>query len=136
MKLQINRHRPVESPFQPVYVTYIPWRKRWRMVADYRVDYDGLRFEIPIDFEFDLSSVPRVLWPVISSFELSIVAPLVHDYLYRYRGKPVYHLPPRKVTRTDADRIFYEMMLLEGIPRWKAEAAYRAVKYFAPRKGW
>ena len=131
--LQVSRHQPPDSPFSPVYVTYIPWRKTWRMVADYRVEYWGIVFEIPIDFEFDLASVPRVLWPVVSSFELSIVAPLIHDYFYRYRGQPVHHTPARQVTRAEANRIFYEMMLLEGVPAWKARAALRAVQWFSSR---
>jgi hypothetical protein len=103
------------------------------MVADYRCEYAGLTFTIPIDFEFDLASVPRVLWPVVSSFELSIVAPLIHDYFYRYRGESVHHLPARKVSREEANRIFHEMMLIEGVPPWKARAALRAVQWFSSR---
>lgn len=133
MKLKVTKHQPAASPFPPVYVTYIPWRKTWRMVADYQCDYAGLRFTLPIDFEFDLASVPRVLWPVISSFELSIVAPLIHDYLYRHMGRPHYHLPIRKITRLQADQIFYDMMILEGVPKWKADAAYRCVRLFSPK---
>ena len=91
--LQVSRRQPAPSPFPPVYVTYIPWRKAWRMVADYKVSYKGIDFHIPIDFEFDLSSVPRWLWPIVSSFELSIVAPLIHDYFYRYNGRAVHHTP-------------------------------------------
>lgn len=131
--LLFSRYRPTASIFPPVYVTYSPSKKLWVMVDDYRVDYAGLSFVIPAEFNFDLASVPRWLWPIISSFELSIVAPLIHDYFYRYNGKPVYHLPVRKVTRAQADEIFHDMMILEGIPRWKAEAAYRAVRLFARR---
>ena len=131
MKLHYTRYKPDQSPFAPVYVTYLPFRKAWRMVADYRAEYAGITFTLPIDFEFDLASVPRWLWPVISSFELSIVAPLIHDYLYRYNGKAIYHEPVKRINRLAADRIFYDMMILEGIPKWKAEAAYRAVRTFA-----
>jgi hypothetical protein len=42
--------------------------------------------QIPAGFVFDLASVPRVLWWLIAPFELSIVAPLIHDWLYRVEG--------------------------------------------------
>jgi hypothetical protein len=132
-KLQVTRYQPPISTLPPVYVTYIPWRKMWKMVADYKVTYAGMTFEIPIDFEFDLSSVPRWLWPIVSSFELSIVAPLIHDYFFRFAGRPIYHTPIKQVTRLQANQIFYDMMILEGVPKWKASAAYHAVQTFASR---
>ena len=132
-KLQVSRQQSPTSSFPPLYVTYIPWRKTWRMVADYQCDYAGMTFHIPIDFEFDLSSVPRWLWPVVSSFELSIVAPLIHDYFYRYNGQAVHHTPNKAVTRLQADQIFHDMMIMEGVPKWKANGAYRAVRTFARR---
>ena len=33
-------------------------------------------------FRFDLASIPRVFWFLVSPFELSIAAPLLHDFLY------------------------------------------------------
>ena len=36
----------------------------------------------------DLSSVPRAFWGLIAPFEVSIEAPLEHDFLYQHRGDP------------------------------------------------
>lgn len=145
--LQITRLQPDESNLPPVYVTYIAARKVWMLLADYRLVYEDrpgnrmIEFMIPIHFEFDLASIPRFLWPIISSFELSIAAPLIHDYLYRYKGRPIHHTATlhsvefvsQKISRKRADEIFYDIMILEGVPEWKAKAAFHAVRMFAPK---
>lgn len=78
-------------------------------------------------FRFDLASIPRALWPVIAPFELSIAAPLIHDWLYRGND--------RRYTRSQADRIFRELMQREGVSWWRREAAYVAVRAFGG-KAW
>jgi hypothetical protein len=132
-----------------VYVTYDTRRKVWVLMFDYKlslpVDHrERIDVTIPAGFEFDLASIPRPIWPLIGSFELSLVAPLIHDYFYHYTGRPVYHRRaldgqpvPRgvwhEVSRAEADRIFLDLMLREGVTPWKARAAYHAVRLFAPR---
>lgn len=78
---------------------------------------------IPEGFTFDLASIPRFLWPLVGPFELSIEAPLVHDYLYRRGGLGYY-------TRRQADRIFREVMKEEGIAAWRRWPAWLAVRLF------
>lgn len=80
---------------------------------------------IPEGFTFDLASIPRLLWPLIGPFELSIEAPLLHDYLYRRGGLGIF-------SRADADRMFLDLMKSEGIARWRRWAAWLAVRLF----GW
>lgn len=133
MDLQTLRHQPDQSAYPPVYVTYSPSQKVWFLAADYLFKHDDLEVLIPLGFAFDLSSVPRVIWPIISSFELSIVAPLIHDYFYRFAGRPVYHTPDRVVTRKEADDLFFYIMKKEAVPNWKSHAAYQAVRLFARR---
>lgn len=143
--LQIQRLQGADSSLPPVYVTYVAHRKTWILLADYKASVEVAHDEeillvdalIPLGFEFDLASVPRILWPLLGSFELSIVAPLVHDWLYRYEGRPlgltsIFGLPLR-VDRTQADKAFLDLMLMEGVPAWKAKAAYFAVRWFGPR---
>jgi hypothetical protein len=132
-QLQTIRYQAEDSAYPPAWVTYIPFRKVWVLAADYRFLHDDLEIIIPYGFEFDLSSIPRIIWPIISSFELSIVAPLIHDYFYRYQGRPVHHNPFRIVSRKEADEIFLEIMRRESVPNWKSNAAFRAVRIFAPR---
>lgn len=82
--------------------------------------------EMPAGFEFDLASVPRVVWPIIAPFELTIVGPLCHDWLYRHGGK----VPGRTYTRKEADELFRDVMQEEGIAGWRWRAAYAAVRLF------
>ena len=132
-----------------VYLTYDARRKVWVVMFEYALELPvtkdrlGLRFKIPQNFEFDLASIPRILWPLVGSFELSLVAPLIHDYFYQFKGDGPHHwfvddvgwLPDEDslITRKEADQLFLELMLMEGIPTWKAKAAYYAVRMFGPR---
>ena len=81
-------------------------------------------------YEFDLASVPRVVWPVIAPFELSILAPLFHDLIYEFKGRPPADVvtPFRTFTRRDADDLFLRLMVLEGVSRWRYSLAYTAVR--------
>ena len=139
----------VNKSLPSVYVTYDTRRNVWVLMFGYKLaipvdDRERLDVTIPAGFEFDLASIPRPIWPLIGSFELSLVAPLIHDYFYHYTGRPVYHrrvldnLPVpagvwHDVSRAEADRIFLDLMLREGVAPWKARAAYHAVRIFAPR---
>ena len=108
---------------------------RWRLEADYLYRDGGTTITVPSGFLFDLSSVPRVFWSLIAPFELSVAAPLVHDFLYRYGGRPPAGSidPPRAYSRAEADRVFRTMMEAEGVPAWRRTAAYLAVRAFGGR---
>jgi hypothetical protein len=96
------------------------------------------RITIAAPFEFDLATIPRIFWPLIAPFELSIVAPLAHDFLYLNKGDPPPPalVPPRTYTRADADALFRRLMRAEGIPAWRRVLAYAAVRVFgAPAWG-
>ncbi len=133
----------ITDPLPPVYVTYDTRRQVWVLMFEYVIILDirtePIEFKIPAKFEFDLASIPRIIWPLIGSFELSLVAPLIHDYLYQWRGQPLHHQYPKLapvapvLTRAEADQIFLNLMLAEKVTPWKAKAAYRAVRLFAPR---
>jgi hypothetical protein len=92
---------------------------------------------VPAGFRFDLSTVPRALWWLIAPFELSVAAPLLHDFLYLHRGKPPAGSvkPPRTYTRAEADRIFFEIMRAEGVSPWRRMLGYLAVRVFG-RRDW
>jgi len=128
----------IEVPgLPPVHVTYLVRKKIWILTEDYllSVAHGGRIFEFNIraGFKFDLASIPRVLWAIISSFELSLPAPLIHDQAYRFRGRPVFHTPKVTMSRKDADQIFLKLMQRAQVSGWKARAAYHAVRLFAPR---
>lgn len=102
------------------------------------VEYDDAENEckliIPAKYRFDLASVPRFAWRAIAPFELSILAPLLHDYIYDWKGQLPESsvIPHRTYTRYEADRLFLYVMRHEGVKRWRRTLAYLAVRCF----GW
>ena len=121
------------SPLPPVKVTYHTAEGDWEVVETYRFDRTGHAFSIFQGFRFDLASVPRIAWPLIAPFELSLVAPLAHDFLYRYGGSPPAGSiePPHSFTRLETDDLFFDLMQAEGVPSWRSYPAYGAVRAFA-----
>jgi len=110
----------------------------WVLEAAYGYDDVGTRLTVPAGFRFDLASVPRLFWPLVAPFELSIAAPLLHDFLYRHAGAPPpgAALPARRYARRDADRLFREVMAAEGVAAWRRYAAWAAARAFgAPSWG-
>ena len=69
-------------------VTYNPELGAWFLVEDWALWCREGDWEVtvPAGFRFDLASIPRLLWPVVGPFELSIDAPLFHDACYQYGG--------------------------------------------------
>lgn len=121
------------SRLPPPVVSYLLDRQRWVLEAPYAYTDGSHRIMVPQGFEFDLASVPRLFWSVIAPFELSIAAPLLHDFLYRYQGEPPPGAiePPRRYGRLDADRLFRRVMEEEGVPPWRRLLAYAAVRWLS-----
>lgn len=127
-------------PLPPVQLTYRLREGEWRLEAPFRCEVGGSRLEVPDGFRFDLASVPRVFWVLVAPFELSLAAPLVHDFLYRWagvlpRGSVV---PWRSFSRAEADRAFCRLMARQGVAGWRLATAYLAVRlagFLAWRRG-
>jgi hypothetical protein len=119
------------SRLPPPVLTYLRGR-HWRLEADYTYHDGPSAITVPAGFRFDLSSVPRAFWSVIAPFELSIVAPLLHDFLYQCGGRPpdVSIQPPRSYTRAEVDRMFLEIMEAEQVALWRRALAYAASRVF------
>lgn len=79
---------------------------------------------IPRGFITDFASVPQFLWSIFPPHGLATIPSIVHDYLY------VYGVGERK----DADDIFRELLLKEGMNKLSAFLMWQAVRKFgAPR---
>lgn len=66
--------------------------------------------EVPAGFTYDLASIPRVLWAIVSPLDLALES-LFHDLLYRQQ----------RVKRITADRTLQSMMEDRQVPgaiRW------------------
>lgn len=112
--------------WDPPFMVYLPPADAWEVQEDYEFEDFGINLIIPKGFRCDLASIPRLLWRLIAPFELSLTAPLIHDYLYRNGGR---HLCG-EIDRLAADGIFREIMIAEGVSWWRYAAAYRAVRMF------
>ena len=109
-------------------VTYIGPGNVWRLGEAYEYrDGDNL-ITVPEGFRFDLASIPRVFWFLVSPFELSIAAPLLHDFLYDSNGNPPDGAidPPRVYTRKEADQLFRTIMEIEGVPALASQPGIRS----------
>lgn len=107
-------------------------RYRWRLVRTYLYHGRLCTIVIPEGFRCDLASVPRLVWWLIAPFELSLAAPLVHDFLYRYGGMLA---SGQVLIRAEADTLFRELMEREHVPAWRRFLAYWAVRLFG-RSSW
>ena len=107
---------------------------KYRLQDDYTYTPPSQMFSItvPRGFGWDGASVPRFLWTLsgIRPDGLVRAAALVHDYLYRHRGK----VPGcyRHFSRKRADLLFHRMILDAGESKLTAYRAYWAVRLF----GW
>lgn len=73
-------------------------------------------FYVPKGFRTDLSSIPEAgLWLNATLKNKYLVSGIIHDYLYDCKSP---------FSRNEADNIFYNMMLSDGIEEKKARALY------------
>ena len=140
LRYRPGRTRHAVPPLEPPRLSYLVREGLWRVDAAYAVEVGGLRISVPAGWRFDLASVPRFLWWLIAPFELSLAAPLVHDFLYRRAGMPPRSAvePYRTFDRAEADRLFCLLMARQGVAGWRLVAAYVAVRlggFLAWRRG-
>jgi len=81
---------------------------------------------VPAGFESDGASVPRFFWRLVfpPGDADALRAAILHDYIYREH--------PAGWTRADADRLFYMILVADGVPKFRALLAYWGVRLF----GW
>jgi hypothetical protein len=127
--LQKERLSIEASALPAPLLSYDTERKQWRLEQDYSYRDGPTSISVEKGFLFDLASIPRPLWWLLANFELSISAPLVHDFLYRNGGAPPAGIDPRRTyTRAETDALFRRMMELEGVSAVRRTAAYIAVR--------
>jgi len=147
----LQRHRKhiveiTDSILPPPHLIY-HGANRWELTEEYLytpADSALPAITIPSGFIFDLASVPRKFWWLIAPFDLSIVAPLIHDFLYGSGGhltpfnSPIHlqghytsHPADRPTyTRETSDRLFLRIMRQERVSAWRRALAYRTVRLF------
>lgn len=105
----------------PLVVTPMPDGRRWRLLRSFTYHvgskYSGDVVTVPVGFVTDFASIPWVIWSWLPSWGKYGKAAVIHDYIYQTHCR----------TRDEADRIFYEAMLVSGTKPWKARLMYSAV---------
>lgn len=96
----------------------------WKVTVPlvFESDVAGAVIEVPVGFETDLASVPRLPVVYLAAGGAVSEAPVVHDYLYA----------TGKFPRNICDKVFLEAMEVTGVPAWRRYAMYWAVRAF----GW
>lgn len=104
-------------------------KKRGRIItlkepAGLLIQWNGKEFTVPVNFESDGASVPRFFWRWVfpPNDERAQKAAFAHDFVYRTH--------PAGWTKAEADKMFYDLLIVEGMPKKYARRAYYGVKFF------
>ena len=94
------------------------------LLEDLTVTWNNKTVTVPAGFQSDGCSVPEFLWDTVSPQldPRTLRAAIVHDYLYR-------ECVPNW-TRKEADELFYDFMVTDGMSKFKAGLAYYGVRWF------
>jgi hypothetical protein len=107
----------------PLVLTMLPHRQ-WSVYEkfEYHVGQvgSGIVIRVPKGFKTDLASIPRIVWSILPPHGYYGKAAVIHDYCYENGIE----------SKRWADDVLLEAMGVLGIPRWKKEAIYRAVRLF------
>lgn len=95
---------------------------QWLVAAPflYQSDVAGQTFTVPVGFQTDLASVPRLPIVFLLTGDTSREAAVVHDYLYST------HLVPRNV----ADAVLREASAVTQVPSWRRWLMWAGVRVF------
>lgn len=119
----LDRQRASVLP-PPILEPIVDKKDSWLLLDDYEIKHETFgTIYIPRYFFCDLDSIPRVPFVYAIFKGEARVSALVHDWLYA----------TSEVSQEIADKIFYDLMLIEGVDPWRAKAAYRAVSWFGSR---
>ncbi len=130
--------------FKWAIISYHPGEQLWRLRETYSYEdkEKDYKITVEVDSRYDLSSVPRPFWKIVSPFELSNEAPLIHDFLYVTQGGKIPD-PKERITgkiedletgekryytRKEADRLFRHMMREASVVPWRRFLGYWAVR--------
>jgi hypothetical protein len=110
------------SQFTTNFKGELVWKNTWQNLEKFEYHVGSYPSEevitVPVKFETDFASVPRIFWAVISPIDTHAKAAVIHDYLY-YTGQ---------YSRKEADKIFKEALEVLNVAPWKVWCMYRGVR--------
>lgn len=132
-KINFAIQNPKASGISDVVIREVDPSGVYELIQEYTYEAKDYKITAKEGFKFDRASIPRIFWVLIAKDDLSNVAPLFHDMLYRSEGtlEQDQVIDYRTFTKDEADILFYEIMLKRGVKKWRAYAAYLAVSNFA-----
>jgi hypothetical protein len=87
--------------------------------------YQGKTEEIPRGYVLDGFSIPRPFWSFMSRDGLQRAPAAFHDHSYQRSGVL---LNGTRITRRESDQELRDCMVRVGIPQWRANITYWAVR--------
>lgn len=102
------------------------------------VVYSGVldaKITVPAGFRCDGESIPSWLHGLAPPFGQSKRGAIVHDYLYRNHGYYQENSMFVPVSRSLADKVYRELVLAKGLPKWQATLRY-LILVIAGWKAW
>ena len=77
---------------------------------------------VPAGFRSDGASVPRFFWRLVfpPGDALALRAAILHDWIYRTH--------PAGWDRAKADALFRDVLIADGVPKWRARLAWLGVR--------
>lgn len=110
-----------QKSFQsPLIVEYEDGRN-WIVRQEFVYVSPRITVRVPVNFETDFASIPRLVWRWMSPTDWRIGKPaVIHDFLYR--------TPAMRFTRQEADSELREAMKCVGANSFDRNAVYWAVR--------
>ncbi len=99
--------------------------RKWSLTRPFKYESGTLGWiQVPEGFVTDLASVPWFGRWAVSVDGDHTKAAIIHDWLYVTASAEDFP----NVTRRDADRVFLEALKVRGVPAWKRNLMYAAVR--------
>jgi hypothetical protein len=102
-----------------ILVYLVPYKNQLLMQLQQEVVHEDY-FAAPVGFFTDLATVPKWLESFIKPYGLVSRAAILHDFAYIYN--------PIEQTRKEADEMFLQVMLEDGVNGIKARLMYAFVR--------
>ena len=92
----------------------------YQLFGNYLTTHGNYVFSEPEGLLVDGASVPRIAWTFCPPDGRHRRSAFVHDTHYIRKSLP----------KKQADQMFYDMLIEDGVPKWRAMIMYRAVHHF------
>lgn len=99
--------------------------RRWMLISPFNFAVDDEPFSTPAGFYTDFASIPKIIWPIISPYDLG-KGPIPHDLGF-FSGLKSFGF---------WNRVLIACMEYEKIKHWKHSPVYKSVSSCLGEKVW